>query len=172
MRQFRFNTTHWSETMTQTAQSDRNEAQFNSLSSLLRHALDDDMLSSDAETLLDMMSDDIVFEFPFPIPNGTRRIEGKTALENYLPLVGKALSIEVLTLKRSMIAEDRAGAVLEFSCQGTSKTSGTRYDQDYVSVIDLCGGRISRYRDYWNPLIVQTALGDSELMMAPRVIRS
>ena len=158
--------------MTQTAQDGPCEAQFTSLSSLLRHVLDDDMLSPDAGTLLDMMNDDIVFEFPFPIPNGVRRIEGKAALESYLPLVGAALSIDVLTLKRCLIAQDRASAVLEFSCQGTSNTSSARYDQDYVSVIDLSGGRISRYRDYWNPLIVQAALGDSALMTAPAVMRS
>ncbi len=49
---------------------------------------------------------------------------------------------------------------------GASKTSGARYDQDYVSVIDFLDGRISCYRDYWNPLIAQAALGDSALLKA------
>lgn len=73
------------------------------------------MLSPDAATLLDMMRDDIVFEFPFPVPNGVRRIEGKAALKDYLPIVGAVLSIDVLTLKRSFVAQCRTIAVLEFS---------------------------------------------------------
>lgn len=136
---------------------------FNSLLALLRHALGDDLLSPDAETFLDMMTANIVFEFPFPMPNGIRRIEGKAALENYLPKVGAVLSVETLTLERAFISADRTTAVVEFSCKGCNKISGARYDQDYVSVIDLHDGRISRYRDYWNPLIALAAFSDSEL---------
>ncbi len=158
--------------MTQSAPNAQDGAQFTSLSALLRHVLEDDLLSPDADSLLDMMTDDVVFEFPFPLPNGTRRIEGKKALESYLPIVGQALSFDVLTLKRSMIGQDRATAVIEFSCTGSSKTSVARYDQDYISVIDLRDGRISHYRDYWNPLIAQRALGDSQLANSPPVIRS
>lgn len=138
-------------------------ASFSSLSALLRHALGDRLLSSDAETLLDMMTEDIVFEFPFPMPSGTRRIEGKTAFEAYLSKVGVALKIETLTLERTLISEDGATAAIEFNGKGSNRTSDARYDQDYVSVLDLRDGKISRYRDYWNPLIAVAALGDGEL---------
>lgn len=139
-------------------------ASFSSLSALLRHALGNGLISPGAETLLDMMTEDVVFEFPFPMPNGIRQIEGKTALEAYLPKVGAALEIETLTLERALISEGGATAVVEFSCKGRSRTGDVRYDQDYVSVLDLRDGKISRYRDYWNPLIALAALGDGELV--------
>ena len=59
-------------------------------------------------------------------------------------------------------AADGTNAVLEFSCKGTSHETGARYDQDYVSVLDLREGLISRYRDYWNPLTVLEAMGGAD----------
>ncbi len=158
--------------MTLTENESPQERAFDSLSGLLRYALGDDLISPDAETLVDMMTDDIVFEFPFPMPNGIQRIEGKTALEDYLPKVGAALTIETLALTRALISTDRTTATVEFSCKGCNKTSHARYDQNYVSVIDLRDGRISRYRDYWNPLIALAALGDSELVDSSPVVSS
>lgn len=150
--------------MVLTEKTSQKTSSFSSLSALLRHALGDRLLSPDADTLLDMMSEDIVFEFPFPMPKGIKRIEGKRALEAYLPKVGAALDIETLTLERVLISEDGATAVVEFSCKGSSRTNDARYDQDYVSILDLSDGKIRRYRDYWNPLIAHAALGNSELV--------
>jgi uncharacterized protein len=35
---------------------------------------------------------------------------------------------------------------------GTIKDTGEPYDQSYVVVLTVHEGRITRYRDYWNPL--------------------
>lgn len=39
----------------------------------------------------------------------------------------------------------------------TQNATSARYDQDHVSVLDLRGGLIRRYRDDWNPLTVLAA---------------
>ena len=49
-------------------------------------------------------------------------------------------------------------AAIEFSCKGHSPQTGARYDQDYVSILELRDGRIARYRDYWNPLVALSAI--------------
>ncbi|MBL4733431.1 MAG: hypothetical protein JKY82_12710 [Rhizobiaceae bacterium] len=40
--------------------------------------------------------------------------------------------------------------------------TGARYDQNYISVVRVQGGRIVHYRDYWNPLILLEAVGGVE----------
>lgn len=133
---------------------------FPSLSALLRQALGD-LLAPDAKTFLDMCTDDILVEFPFTPPGGTSRLDGKAALEAYLPTVATLFTIESMALGRVLVSAQRDAAVIEFSCKGYANQTGARYDQDYVSILDLTDGRIARYRDYWNPLIVLAAYGGS-----------
>jgi ketosteroid isomerase-like protein len=44
--------------------------------------------------------------------------------------------------------------------------TGAPYNQLYISVVTLRDGRIAHYRDYWNPLVVLTALGGTEAAAA------
>ncbi|KQQ59613.1 ketosteroid isomerase [Rhizobium sp. Leaf311] len=129
---------------------------FPSLSSLLQQALGD-LVSAEATSFLDMCDDNIVFEFPYAPDGLTERLVGKAALEAYLPTVADLLTIETMSLNRVIIAAGSEAATIEFSCKGYSNETGARYDQIYVSVIDLKGGLITRYRDYWNPVILLSA---------------
>lgn len=49
--------------------------------------------------------------------------------------------------------------ILEFNCTGRGAKTGLPYNQRYISVITLKDGHITRYLDYWNPLILQQAMG-------------
>ncbi len=133
---------------------------FPSLSSLLRQALGD-LLSAEATSFLDMCDDNIVFEFPYASEGFTERLVGKAALQAYLPTVADLLTIESMSLNRVIIAAGSEAATIEFSCKGYSNETGARYDQLYVSVVDLKGGLITRYRDYWNPLVLLSATKSS-----------
>lgn len=101
---------------------------------------------------------------------GIERLEGKSALEAYLPKVGELFTVEALILDRAILSGDGRHAVLEFSGKAYANGTGARYDQDYVSVLDLRGGLISRYRDYWIPLIVLAAADGADKVDA--VLRS
>jgi len=133
---------------------------FPSLSSLLREALGD-LVSPNATSFLDMCADTIVFEFPYAPEGFTERLIGKAALEAYLPTVGDLLTIESMSLGRVFISSNSDAATVEFNCKGYSNETGARYDQDYVSVIDLKDGLITRYRDYWTPIILLNATASS-----------
>lgn len=142
---------------------------FPSLSALLREGLGD-LLAPGAGTLLDMVADDISFEFPFALPDGIERLTGKAELAAYLPNVGALFTVEALILDRAIRSADGRQAVLEFTGRAYANVTGARYDQDYVSVLDLKDGLITRYRDYWNPLTVLNATGGAEAVNA--VLRS
>lgn len=142
-----------------------NPDHFPSLSALLRQGLGD-AIAPDATGLLDMMTDDISFEFPFALPDGLTVINGKTALAEYLPKVGELFTIEAMMLDRAFLSADGRSAVLEFTSKAHANKDGARYDQTYVSVIDIRDGLISRYRDYWNPLTVLSATGGPDAVNA------
>ncbi|SMO81781.1 nuclear transport factor 2 family protein [Paracoccus laeviglucosivorans] len=142
-----------------------NHDHFPSLSALLRQGLGD-AIRPDAAGLLDMMTDDVSFEFPFALPDGLTVIEGKAALADYLPKVGALFTIEAMVLDRAILSADGRHAVLEFTGKAHANKDGARYDQTYVSVIDIEGGLISRYRDYWNPLVVLSATGGADAVIA------
>ncbi len=41
-------------------------------------------------------------------------------------------------------------------------TTGKPYHQRYISVVQMKDGKIFRFRDYWNPLIVLEAMKEAE----------
>lgn len=53
--------------------------------------------------------------------------------------------------------------IAEFQCDGHVVETGLPYRQSYISVIETRDGRIVRYKDYWNPLVVKEAFGGSFL---------
>lgn len=134
-----------------------------SLYEVLRLALGDN-LSDTAENFIDLFAEDILFEFPYAPPESVQAIHGKAELANYLPKVGKLISVQSMSLNRVILSDDKKSAVLEFTCKGVGTETGVRYDQTYISVIDIKNKLISRYRDYWNPLIVLSATGGLESM--------
>lgn len=123
---------------------------------ILRAALGS-RLAPGAARFVDMFAEDGVFEFPYAPPGGVRRLQGREAIAEY---VGK-LTIHLDHVSEPTVRPVAGGdaVVLEFECRGRNATNGAVYEQRYVSVIEMRGGRIALYRDYWNPLPVMAALG-------------
>ncbi|MBX7482764.1 nuclear transport factor 2 family protein [Qipengyuania qiaonensis] len=143
----------------------KKKMEFPGLQSLLVSALGDALAPTEGG-FLDLMSDDISFEFPYALPGSVTELTGKVALADYLPRVGELITVETLILLRAIVAPDKRSAVLEFAAKAYANETGARYDQDYISVIELRDGRISRYRDYWNPQVLIAALGDAAIIHA------
>ncbi len=138
---------------------------FSSFSGLLRAALGS-LLVADAETFLDMVADDIVMEFPYAPPGGVGRLKGKEALVEYLPNAASLITIESMSEPVVYRTHHSDTVILEFTCKGHGTQTGNDYDQTYISVVTLADGYITRYRDYWNPLIVLQAMGGDDAIKA------
>ena len=135
---------------------------FDSFSDLLRAALGDRLARSD--NLLGMFAEDVIFEFPYAPEGLPKRLDGVAALDAHLQKLGPLIDFGAMLLG-PVHAEDGT-VIFEFSCKGRGVRTGAPYDQDYISVVTLRDGRITRYRDYWNPSAVLTALGGSEAAKA------
>jgi len=131
---------------------------FDSFSGLLRGALGDRLKAG--PQVLDLFTEDVVFEFPYAPEGLPRRLDGIPALADHLARIGPMLELGEFALHAVHLADETV--VLEFSCQGQGVATGLPYHQDYISVVTLHEGRIARYRDYWNPLVALHALGGAE----------
>jgi uncharacterized protein len=135
---------------------------FDTFSDLLRAALGNRLAPSDS--LLGMFAEDIIFEFPYAPEGLPKRLDGVAALDAHLQKLGPLIDFGAMVLES--VYASGATIVFEFSCTGRGVRTGAPYDQDYISVVTLRDGRITRYRDYWNPSVVLTALGGRDAAAA------
>lgn len=136
-----------------------------SFSTMLRDALHD-RLVPDATTFLEMFADDGVMEFPFAPPGLTTRLQGKDALAAHLQSLSGLVALDGMSTPTVHQTVDPAVFVLEFEGSGRAIANGAPYQQTYISVITICDGRIARYRDYWNPLVVIKTMGGMKALQA------
>lgn len=140
-----------------------NSATFASFSAMLRQALGD-RLAADATTFVQMMAEDGVMEFPYAPPGAVRRLEGRAAVERHLGSLAGLIEFDRMIDLVVHDTRDAGVVVLEFGCTGRGVATGAPYDQRYVSIIRVRDGRITHYRDYWDPLIVLRALGGADAL--------
>ncbi len=134
-------------------------------SAMLRAALGD-LLAPGATTFVEMMAHDCLMEFPFALPGGVRRLEGRAALAQYIGGLGDIINIERMTLATAHQTMRPGVVILEFEGSGSGVQTGKPYTQNYISVITLRGGHIVHYRDYWNPLVAIEATGGDRAITA------
>ena len=65
-------------------------------------------------------------------------------------------------------SRDGGVVVMEFEGTGRGARTGRAYHQRYISVFTVRGGRITVYRDYWNPLVVLRSVGEGPVADALR----
>jgi uncharacterized protein len=108
--------------------------------------------AGDAQAVLDLCADDVVFEFPFAPPGRPAQVRGKEALGPYLATISSRVQFDGLSNLETHQTLDPDVLIIEMTATGTVKDTGEPYDQSYVGVLTAREGRITRYRDYWNPL--------------------
>lgn len=108
---------------------------------------------------IDLWTDDGVLEFPFAPSERRRRYVGKPDILAYMkPLAGK-MKVEALEYFAVHPMLDPAVSCFEMGLKGRIVETGAPYNQKYISIIETKGGKISLYREYWNPLVSMDANG-------------
>lgn len=135
------------------------------LADVLRAAIGD-LLSPEARTLPEMFAEDGVMEFPYAPPGGVHWLVGRAALEAYLSRIAGSLELDHLSTSRVHRTLRPGTVVLELTGLGRATATNRPYHQRYISVVTVKDGRITRYIDYWNPLVVLDAMGGEAAMAA------
>ncbi len=123
----------------------------------------DALKNSDTGPWIGMFEDSGVMEFPYAPPGNPERLDGKAAIANYMAHYPEVIAIESVSHRGSYAANDVL--VVEFRLTGTAVPTGNPFVMDYVGVIRHAEGRIAHYRDYWNPLVAQQALGSNDALV-------
>lgn len=131
-------------------------------SAMLKRALSP-LLDPEANDFAAMMAEDGVMEFPFAPPDSVQRLVGRAAVATHVARLSEVLALDRVGEPVIHRTQDAGLVILEFEASGRVLGSGRPYQQRYISVITLRDGRIQRYLDYWNPLIVLDALGGSAI---------
>jgi uncharacterized protein len=104
--------------------------------------------AGDVDGFVQMYDDDAVHEFPFAPEGRPTRLEGKTAIAEYmknLPAMGRFDSFEM------RVREAGDEVIVEADGHG-KRAGGEPFHLQYVWFITHQNGRVSRFRDYMNPL--------------------
>lgn len=107
------------------------------------------------QMLVGNYTDDMVLELPYADPPSV--IEGlDTALKYLTAAFGMfRFSLEITEVHECV---DPDKLVLEYTSIGQVLASGKAYGNQYIGVYQFRGGRISRVREFYNPLVSRRAL--------------
>lgn len=105
-----------------------------------------------AGNFIEMMAEDFVMEFPYARPGMQPRIEGREAVVAYLMTVAGSVAVD--TVGNVVVHEtgDPEVVIVEFEAHGRALKVDEPYRQRYISVIRARGGRMTHYKDYWDPI--------------------
>ncbi|MFF0209210.1 nuclear transport factor 2 family protein [Streptomyces althioticus] len=108
---------------------------------------------------VDLFTEDGVLEFPYAPEGYPTKTVGKEGLFDYMKNFPQHFRVEFIDLHFHETV-DPSLVIAEFKSRGTALATGRPYNQTYISVVETKGGKISRYVDFWNPLVGMQALGD------------
>jgi hypothetical protein len=122
-----------------------------------------ELIRTDLDRWLELFTDDAVVEFPYAagleLP---QRLEGREAIRRYFADTPKHFQGLVFTNVRRYRTTDPDVALAEAHGSATIAVTGSGYEQDYFMLVKTRDGRISLYREYWNPIPGLRAFGGEE----------
>ncbi|MEU1310593.1 nuclear transport factor 2 family protein [Streptomyces cinnamoneus] len=113
------------------------------------------LLNKDMPAWIDLWDENGIFEFPFAPEGWPERLEGKAAVAEYMR--GYPDHIDLHDFPHVEIHQTTAPETIVVEMRGVGRLVGSEspFDMSYIAVVTVKNGLITRYRDYWNPLLVQ-----------------
>jgi ketosteroid isomerase-like protein len=114
---------------------------------------------ADGEDYFDLLADDVVFEYVISVPGYPKRVEGRQDIVDLYSDYDSFLAVRGADNLR--IYQDTVASVviLEYEVHGESVQTGNPYDNRFVSIITIRDGKVTRWRDYLDPVAVFKATG-------------
>jgi len=124
---------------------------------LLRRSLDT-FLAKDMKGWTDLCDENVVAEFPFAPEGSPARLEGRTALYEYLRNYPDFIDVRAISSLRIYSTDDPNVAIAEWSASGRVLANGNAYEMSYATFVTFRDGCIVNYREYWNPIAFIAAM--------------
>jgi uncharacterized protein len=104
----------------------------------------------------DLFADDAVMEFPFAPPGLQAKVEGKKAIAEFFSAgVSKLVTFEKFSGHQYTQAAKPGVTFVELTGKGKSLVKGSAFKQTYCLRLTVAGGKITHFKEYMNPLVVQ-----------------
>ncbi len=103
----------------------------------------------------DLWAEDGVMEFPFAPQGWPERLEGKEAIAAYMRHYPDHIDLHDFPDVRIHQTIAPETIVVEMRGVGRLVETGSSFTMRYIAVVTVQDGRITSYRDYWNPLALQ-----------------
>jgi ketosteroid isomerase-like protein len=107
---------------------------------------------------IELWADDGVCEFPFASPGRPKLLQGKEQILAYMTAYPSRISIDGVHELRVHPALDPNVVIVEMTIKGRAVETDKPYNQHYVIVAETRDGKLTHYREYWNPLVSAEAL--------------
>lgn len=121
---------------------------------------------------LDLFAPDAVLEFPYAPEGVPPRVQGREALMNHMTHFPETFDVRFVDLVFHETT-DPSLVIAEFASVGHAVPTGKPYEQQCISVVYTDDeGRITRFVDFWNPLVAIEALSPSTGLDATNVAAS
>ncbi|NMO13505.1 nuclear transport factor 2 family protein [Pyxidicoccus fallax] len=114
---------------------------------------------------VDLFAEDGVLEFPYGPEGFPKKVTGKGELYAYMKNFPRHFQVRFTGL-RFHETTDPSLVVAEFSSEGKALETGRPYNQTYISLVETRDGKITRYVDFWNPLVAMKAMGAENISAA------
>ena len=114
---------------------------------------------ADGGHFFDLLAEDVIFDYIITTPGYPRHVVGRSAVADLYRSYG-----ETFVLDRCFdlaVHHDREASVvvLEYASEGRVVPTGAAYANRYISVLTIVDRKVTRWRDYLDPIAVFEALG-------------
>lgn len=120
---------------------------------LYRHSLRL-LLDKNIADWVGLWAEEGVMEFPFAPKGWPGRLEGRQAIAAYMRHYPDRIDLHGFPDLTIHQTADPQTIVVEMRGVGRLVETSAPFDMTYIAVVTVKGGRITSYRDYWNPLAV------------------
>lgn len=111
------------------------------------------------DSLMDLLAEDAVIEFPFAPPNRPHQLTGKQEIVPYFEALKKRMRLDEVRLIATHKTTDPNVVILQAEGNGQTIPDGRPLEPKYLEILTFRDGLIVRLQDYWNPLVGILAFG-------------
>lgn len=110
--------------------------------------------AKDLQAVINLLSENVVFEQPYQLPGRPSRFEGKQSTEGFFQQLNQTFITIRFTNLRTIVAADGQTVTIEAQGDFVVAANEKPYQNLYIAVLQIEDGKIAMIREYFNPLII------------------
>jgi ketosteroid isomerase-like protein len=114
---------------------------------------------ADGDHFFDLLADGVVFDYIITVPGYPRHVAGRSEVAELYRTYGNTLVLD-RCFDLAVYHDREAGVVvLEYASEGRVVPTAAAYANRYISVLTIVDRKVTRWRDYLDPIAVFDAVG-------------